>query len=91
MIDQLFEIIEDRRSNPRSGSYTSVLLAEGEDAILKKVGEEAMEVILAAKAQGDERLVEEIADLFYHSLVLLSWRGLSLEDVKEELRRRHDD
>ena len=89
MIDQLFEIIEDRRSNPRPGSYTSVLFSEGEDAILKKVGEEAMEVILAAKAQGDERIVEEIADLFYHSLVLLSWRGLSLEDVKEELRRRH--
>lgn len=90
MIEKLFEIIEDRRSNPRPNSYTSVLFSEGEDAILKKVGEEAMEVILAAKGQGDDRLVEEIADLFYHSLVLLSWRGLSLEDLKEELRRRHN-
>ncbi|KPK11604.1 MAG: phosphoribosyl-ATP pyrophosphatase [Anaerolineae bacterium SG8_19] len=90
MIDKLFEIIEDRRFNPRSGSYTSLLFTEGEDVILKKVGEEAMEVILAAKAQGDERLVQELADLFYHSLVLLSCRGLSLEDLKEELRRRHN-
>lgn len=90
MIEKLFEIIEDRRSNPRPNSYTSVLFSEGEDAILKKVGEEAMEVILAAKGQGDDRLVEEMADLFYHSLVLLSWRGLSLEDLKEELRRRHN-
>ena len=91
MIDQLFEIIETRKANPRPDSYTAALFAEGEDEILKKVGEEAVEVILAAKAQGDERLVEEIADLFFHTLVLLSWRGLSLEDVKEELRRRHEE
>lgn len=91
MIDQLFEIIEDRRQNPREGSYTAAIMAEGEDAVLKKVGEEAMEVILAAKAQGDKRLVEEMADLFYHSLVLLSFRGLSIDDVKEELRKRHKE
>jgi phosphoribosyl-ATP pyrophosphohydrolase len=64
-------------------------LAEGEDAILKKVGEEAMEVILAAKGQGNQRVIEEVADLFYHTLVLLAYSGLSLDDVETELRGRH--
>lgn len=89
MLTELFQIIEDRKANPRPASYTSQLFAQGEDAILKKVGEEAMEVILAAKGQGKQRLVEEVADLFYHTLVLLSSQGLSLSDVEDELRRRH--
>jgi phosphoribosyl-ATP pyrophosphohydrolase len=89
MLQQLFEIIEQRKTSPTPGSYTAQLLASGEDAILKKVGEEAMEVILAAKGQGDQRLVEETADLFYHTLVLLASRGLSLADVETELARRH--
>lgn len=89
MLNQLFEIIEDRKQNAPAGSYTARLLAAGEDEILKKVGEEAVEVILAAKGQGNVRLTEEMADLFYHSLVLLSSRGLRLADVEDELRRRH--
>lgn len=89
MLTELFHIIEDRKANPRPGSYTSLLFAEGEDAILKKVGEEAMEVILAAKGQGAQRMVEEVADLFYHTLVLLSSQGISLSELEEELRRRH--
>lgn len=89
MLDELFMIIEDRKIYPTSDSYTAHLFASGEDVILKKVGEEAMEVILAAKAQGDERVIEEVADLFYHLLVLLSWRGVSLQDVEEELQQRH--
>jgi phosphoribosyl-ATP pyrophosphohydrolase len=89
MLDELFQIIEERKANPQPGSYTAGLLAAGEDEILKKVGEEAMEVILAAKGQGDARLVEEVADLFYHSLVLLAARGLTLVQVKDELARRH--
>lgn len=89
MIDTLHQIIETRKLNPLSGSYTSSLFEEGEDVILKKVGEEAMEVILAAKGQSDERLIEEVADLVYHTMVLLSWRGLSPKDIEEELRRRH--
>jgi phosphoribosyl-ATP pyrophosphohydrolase len=64
------------------------LLDAGEDEILKKVGEEAMEVVLAAKGQGDERLVSEIADLTYHVLVLLAARGLDLADVRAELAKR---
>ena len=89
MLDQLFEIIEDRKDNPQPGSYTAKLLAAGEDEIVKKIGEEAVEVILAVKGQGDQRVIEEIADLYYHTLVLLSARGLSLADVEAELRERH--
>jgi phosphoribosyl-ATP pyrophosphohydrolase len=89
MLYELMEIIKDRKRNPNPGSYTSQLFAEGEDAILKKVGEEAMEVILAGKGQGKQRLVEEVADLFYHTLVLLSSQDLSLADVEAELSHRH--
>ena len=89
MLKQLFQIIEERKTNPQSGSYTAKLLAAGEDEILKKIGEEAMEVILAVKGQGDQRTIEEIADLYYHTLVLLAARGLSLTDVETELERRH--
>lgn len=89
MLAKLFTIIEDRKANPIPGSYTNRLMDEGEDAILKKVGEEAMEVILAAKSQGDQRLVEEVADLYYHTLVLLSSRDLSLADIEMELSNRH--
>lgn len=89
MLPELFAIIEDRKQHPLPGSYTTSLFNEGEDEILKKVGEEAMEVILAAKGQTNARLVEELADLYYHSLVLLAYRGLTLDDVEAELRRRH--
>ncbi len=89
MISRLFQIIENRKAQPQPGSYTSQLLAAGEDEILKKVGEEAMEVILAAKGQGNQRLVEEVSDLFYHILVLLASRDLSLAEVEAELERRH--
>jgi phosphoribosyl-ATP pyrophosphohydrolase len=89
MLHKLFTIIEDRKTHPTAGSYTARLFAGGEDVVLKKVGEEAMEVVLAAKGQSDRRVVEEVADLFYHTLVLLAWRDLSLSDVEAELRRRH--
>lgn len=89
MLDQLFAIIEERKANTPEGSYTARLLAEGEDKILQKVGEEAVEVILAAKGQGDQHLIEETADLFYHTLVLLSAHGVTLDEVKAELWRRH--
>ena len=88
VLDELFATIIDRQAHPRPGSYTAKLLDAGEDEILKKVGEEAMEVILAAKGQGDERVVSEIADLFYHLLVLLAARGLTLGQVEAELKRR---
>jgi phosphoribosyl-ATP pyrophosphohydrolase len=88
VLDTLFATVLDRQANPRPGSYTARLLCAGEDQVLKKVGEEAMEVILAAKGQGNERLISEVADLFYHVLVLLAARGLTLTDVENELVRR---
>jgi phosphoribosyl-ATP pyrophosphohydrolase len=90
MLKELEQIIAARKASaaPES-SYTARLLAAGDDEVLKKVGEEAMEVILAAKGQGRERLVEEVADLLYHVLVLLAARGLTLADVEAELARRH--
>ena len=89
MLNELFQIIEDRKANPTKKSYTARLLSEGEDRILQKIGEEAVEVILAAKGQGNQRLLEETADLFYHTLVLLSAKELTLGDVEAELRKRH--
>lgn len=88
-LNDLFAVICDRRDNPTGQSYTAKLIAHGEDEIVKKVGEEAVEVILAAKGQGNQRLVEEVADLTYHVLVLLAYRGLSPEDIRIELERRH--
>ena len=88
------QALRQRTAGPRSGqapapgSYTARLLSAGEDEVLKKVGEEAMEVILAAKGQGDARVISEVADLFYHLLVLLAARGLTLADVEAELVRR---
>ena len=89
MLNQLFDIITDRQAHPQPGSYTNQLLDEGLDAILQKVGEEAVEVILAAKGQGRQRLVEEVSDLFYHTLVLLVSQGVSLQDIEAELAGRH--
>ena len=88
MFDELFSIIEDRKREQPMGSYTRQLLIGGEDLILRKIGEEAMEVVLAATSETDMRLTEEIADLTYHLLVLLAQRGLSPTDVAEELARR---
>jgi phosphoribosyl-ATP pyrophosphohydrolase len=90
MLNELFEIILDRKKNPQPGSYTNKLLDANEDVVLQKVGEESVEVILAAKGQGSQRLIEEVSDLFYHTLVLLARQGLGLSDVEAELRRRHD-
>jgi phosphoribosyl-ATP pyrophosphohydrolase len=90
MITRLWETLEERKANPGPNSYTARLLAEGEDEIIKKVGEEAVEVILAAKGQGQQRLVEETADLLYHVLVLLLANDVSWSDVQEELAKRHN-
>ena len=87
-IEALIATIEDRKAHPREGSYTCQLLASGDAVILKKVGEEATEVILAAALETGERLVYETADLFYHLLVMLASRGLSWADVETELERR---
>ena len=89
ILNELYATILDRKSNPRTGSYTASLFAAGSDEIVKKVGEEAIEVIIAAKAQTDQRVVEEAADLMYHLLVLLAMRDVTLAQVEAELERRH--
>lgn len=88
ILEELFGVILDRQASRPVGSYTVALFDAGEDEILKKIGEEAMEVVLAAKGQGDERLISETADLTYHLLVLLAARGLALADVGAELAKR---
>jgi phosphoribosyl-ATP pyrophosphohydrolase/phosphoribosyl-AMP cyclohydrolase len=88
VLDHLEAVILDRKTSVRPGSYTRQLLDAGEPQILKKVGEEAIEVIVAALSEGDERLVSELADLTYHTLVLLGSRDLSWSDVEAELARR---
>lgn len=88
-IDTLFATIQDRKAHPKAGSYTNSLFTAGEDEIVKKVGEEAVEIILAVKGQGNERVVEETADLVYHLLVMLAHCGLTWADVQAELARRH--
>jgi phosphoribosyl-ATP pyrophosphohydrolase len=88
ILTELYATIIERKQNPKVGSYTNSLFDAGEDEIVKKVGEEAIEVIIAVKAQTDQRVVEEAADLLYHLWVLLAWRGLTPEQVRAELARR---
>jgi len=88
MLEALARVIAERAQASPESSYTARLLAKGPDQVLKKIGEEATEVVLAARVQSDERLAEESADLLYHLLVALQQRGLPLARVMDELRRR---
>lgn len=88
LIGSLAAAIADRKANPAPESYTASLIAAGTARIAQKVGEEAVEVVVAALEESDERLVSEMADLIYHSLVLLEQRELSWSDVEAELARR---
>jgi phosphoribosyl-ATP pyrophosphohydrolase/phosphoribosyl-AMP cyclohydrolase len=88
-LKQLYALIEQRKEQRPEGSYTTYLFNSGLDKILKKLGEEATETIVAAKNAESERLVAETADLVYHLLVLLVERGVSLEEVNRELKERH--
>ena len=85
----LMDLIEDRREHPKEGSYTNYLFDKGLDKILKKIGEESTEVIIAGKAQDKAETIYEIADLTYHVLVLMLEAGISLEDIHRELASRH--
>ena len=89
MLGQLQRIVEDRKENPEEGSYTNYLFDKGVDKIAKKAGEEAVELVIAAKNGDKEELVGECADLFYHTLVLLANAGVKLSDVCTELKNRH--
>jgi phosphoribosyl-ATP pyrophosphohydrolase/phosphoribosyl-AMP cyclohydrolase len=85
----LMELIAGRKTNPQEGSYTTYLFNKGVDKILKKIGEECTEVIIAAKAEDKPETIYEIADLCYHTMVLMIEQGITLEDIHKELASRH--
>ncbi|MEJ2509349.1 MAG: phosphoribosyl-ATP diphosphatase [Gammaproteobacteria bacterium] len=88
ILRQLAEVLEARKGADPESSYVAGLYAKGLDAILKKIGEEATETVMAAKDGDREQIVYETADLWFHSLILLAHEGLAPEDVLEELGRR---
>ena len=88
-VDGLMEMLEGRKKEKPEGSYTTYLFEKGLDKILKKVGEECTEVIIAAKAEDRAETIYEIADLTYHVMVLMVEQGISLEDIRKELAKRH--
>jgi len=88
VLTQLAEILEQRKQEPADTSYVASLYAKGLDHILKKVGEEATETVIAAKGGDKEQIVYETADLWFHSMVMLADQGLGPEDVLKELQRR---
>jgi phosphoribosyl-ATP pyrophosphohydrolase/phosphoribosyl-AMP cyclohydrolase len=90
LLEVLERVLESRKASPPAGSYVAGLFARGEPYICRKIGEEAVEVVTAALGgEGDERVVSEVADLWFHSMVLLAGRGISLRRVFAELDRRH--
>lgn len=88
IIKELAKVIRERKVNPQKGSYTSHLLNEGQDKIIRKIIEEAGELLIEAKNERQERIVSEMADLWYHCLVLLAYHDIELSDLFEELARR---
>jgi phosphoribosyl-ATP pyrophosphohydrolase/phosphoribosyl-AMP cyclohydrolase len=90
MLEELARVVRERAQAPVDASYTARLLAKGQAHVLKKIGEEATEVVLAGSGESDERLAAESADLLFHLLVALQQRGVPLASVMDELRRRRD-
>ena len=89
MLTELERIIADRRQHPREGSYTNRLMADGRPRMAQKVGEEAVEVVVAALQQDRDEQIGELADLFYHVLVLMNDLDLKLDDIEQKLAERH--
>jgi phosphoribosyl-ATP pyrophosphohydrolase len=88
ILQAIYRVIRERKSNPSENSYTSALMAKGIDKILKKVGEEGAELIIAGKGGVRQEIVYETADLLYHTLVLLGFYDIEPEEIYVELRRR---
>ncbi|HFD12953.1 MAG TPA: phosphoribosyl-ATP diphosphatase [Crenotrichaceae bacterium] len=88
ILNQLAEVLEQRKTAEPASSYVASLYSKGLDAILKKIGEEATETVMAAKDGDPDKIVYEVADLWFHSMVLLSQQNLSPDDVLQELSRR---
>ena len=89
ILDELITIIEERKKNSTKDSYVASLFAKGKDHIVQKVGEESVEVVIAAKNESKQRVIEEFADLLFHSLVLLSCLGIHPKEILKELEKRH--
>ena len=90
-IRELYEIIESRRNSDESTSYTKQLLDRGLDRIIQKVGEESVEVVIAAKNDENDEFIGEVADLVYHLLVLLVAKDIKITDIERCLQERHDN
>ena len=88
VFENVYSTIEDRKQHPREGSYTNALIDKGLDQILKKIGEEATEIVIAAKNSQTEDIKYEISDFLYHLIVLMVETGVTWEDIVEELNRR---
>ena len=88
MFEEVFQVILDRKSNPKEGSYTNYLFDKGLDKILKKLGEESTEIVIAAKNPNPEEVKYEISDFLYHMMVLMAYKGVSWEDITRELSNR---
>ena len=89
ILEDIYKMINDRKNNPKNGSYTNYLLDEGTDKICKKVGEEATETVIAAKNTSKDDLIGEICDLIYHIEVLMYDKGVTPKDIKNKLIERH--
>lgn len=87
-LEELYKIIEDRKKNMPKDSYVTSLFRDGSDRIIQKIGEEATEVVIAAKNESKKRIISEVADLWFHTLVLLAKLDIKPEDVLEELENR---
>ena len=85
---QLYQVVQDRKASPQEGSYTCYLFDKGLDKILKKVGEEATEIVIAAKNPDPEEIKYEIADFLYHMMVMMVDKGITWDEVLEELSQR---
>ena len=88
VFEEVFGVILDRKEHPKEGSYTNYLFDKGLDKILKKLGEEATEIVIAAKNPNPEEIKYEIADFLYHMMVLMADRGIGWEEIMEELSNR---
>ena len=89
ILQEIMATVSDRKAHPKEGSYTNYLFDKGIDKILKKVGEEATEIVIAAKNPDPEELKYEIADFLYHMIVLMVEKGLTWEEISGELAKRH--
>ena len=87
-LEDLFSVLLERKRNLQDESYVALLYKKGDDSILKKIGEEAAEVIIAAKGGDKQKIVHEVTDLFFHCLVLMGHKGINPEDISREFKRR---